>query len=263
MRKTKKLENNPKIRRGIFILPSLLTIGNIFFGFYAIIHSINGKYLQASLLIFFSFLLDGLDGTIARLTKTESLFGLNLDSLADVISFGVAPAILAYTISLRQFGGFGWGVTLFYVICGAIRLARFNSHNKTEIDRKYFIGLPIPMSAAFIASFIIFFDGNIDYYILPTIALVSIFIIGCLMISTLKYRSFKEIDFKKKRPTKMLFAIAIGIIVIAAIPEKIPCLFCFCYIISPFIIPPFKKVRESFQESYKKFSEKIDHHIDQ
>ena len=259
---TNKRINNKNIRRGVFILPSLLTIGNIFFGFYAIIASLDGKYYYAALALILSFILDGLDGTIARLTKTESQFGLNLDSLADVISFGVSPAILIHSAFLYSFGRLGWGISFFYLTCGAIRLARFNIQQDRKTKPKYFVGLPIPTGAAFISSLVIFFNGNTSYTLLPTFTLVITLIIGFLMISTLRYRSFKEIDFKKKRPVKILFIIVLGIMVITSLPKKIPFIILLIYVLSPFIITPIRKALTNFKELNNLY-EKIDNHIEQ
>ena len=261
MRKEKRI-NNKNIRKGVFIMPSLLTIGNIFFGFYAIIAALDEKYYHAALAIILACLLDGLDGAIARLTKTESQFGLNLDSLADIISFGVGPAILMHTAFLYNFGRFGWGVSFFYLACGTIRLARYNTLTIHQDEHKYFVGLPIPIAASFLASLIIFFDGKTTHTLLPTATLVLTFIVGFLMISTLRYRSFKEIDYKKKRSVKFLFIIAIGITVIVSLPQKIPCILCSMYIISPFVITPLKRALSNFKELSNLYK-KIDDHIDQ
>ncbi|MBU1626558.1 CDP-diacylglycerol--serine O-phosphatidyltransferase [bacterium] len=261
MRREKPINKN-KIIRGVFILPSLLTVGNIFFGFYAIISSLDEKYYRAALAIIFALLLDGLDGSIARLTKSESQFGLNLDSLADVISFGVAPAILIHTAFLYTFGRLGWAISFLYLACGSIRLARFNSQAGREPEQKFFVGLPIPIAAAFMASLVVFFEGNTVHTFLPTATLILTLTVGFLMISTLKYHSFKEIDFKKKRSIKVLFIIAISITIIVSLPQKIPCFLFFTYIISPFILNPLKKILSNFKELDSLYK-KIDHHIDE
>jgi CDP-diacylglycerol---serine O-phosphatidyltransferase len=262
MRKVKPI-NNQNLRKGVFIIPSLLTIGNIFFGFYAMISSLDEKYYHAALAIVAALILDGLDGTIARLTKTESQFGLNLDSLADIISFGVSPAILVHTAFLYSFGRLGWGVSFLYLTCGAIRLARFNTQAAKPINQghKFFVGLPIPAAASFVATLVMFLEGKTDHALLPSITLVLTIFVGFLMISTLKYRSFKEIDFKKKRSIKILFIIAIGITIIVSLPQKIPFILIMAYIVSPFVFTPLNKLLQNFKE-LNHIYKKIDNHID-
>src|SRR6186713_1946863 len=142
-----------RFRRGAAILPSLFTIGNLFLGFWAMVRTIHGQYAEAAPLIFWAILLDVLDGRIARMTGTTSEFGAELDSLADVVSFGVAPALLAYSWGFSTLPRVGWLVAFLFVVCGALRLARFNVQ-KSSVDGRYFVGLPIPAAAAPVAALV-------------------------------------------------------------------------------------------------------------
>src|SRR5258708_27312103 len=142
-----------RFSRGAAILPSLFTTGNLFLGFWAIVRTFHGQYAEAAPLIFWAILLDVLDGRIARMTGTTSEFGAELDSLADVVSFGVAPALLIYSWGFSSLPRVGWLVAFLFVVCGALRLARFNVQ-KTSVDGRYFVGLPIPAAAAPVAALV-------------------------------------------------------------------------------------------------------------
>src|SRR4051812_18804846 len=216
-RPRKLIRNQERIHRSLSIVPSLFTIGNIFCGYYAIISTLRGQWDYAAILIGFGYVLDGLDGRIARLTKTTSDFGLQLDSIADVITFGVAPAMLAFSWGFGASEGIEGSVarhvhqlgsiaTFAFVVCGALRLARFNLQSKKPTEatsKRYFVGLPIPAGAGMIASVVHFFKS-------PTLLIGSallwsflILLVAFLMISTVRYSSFKELDVKKARPTRV------------------------------------------------------------
>jgi CDP-diacylglycerol--serine O-phosphatidyltransferase len=178
------------MKQGIFILPSLLTLTAIFFSFYSIIASIKGEFLLAGALILVAGFFDGIDGKVARLTKTTTRFGLELDSLADVISFGVAPALLIYMWALEPFGRIGWVSAFLFVACGALRLARFNVQSGS-IDPKRFNGLPIPAAAVMVATTVLFFHKlqlNPADFRTP---LLSDFVISFFMVSFLKFHALK------------------------------------------------------------------------
>lgn len=216
------------IRKGIYVVPSLFTIGNIFCGFYAVINSLKAVqqgldsaasvtfFRQAALAIGLAYLLDGLDGRIARLTGATSEFGVELDSIADVISFGIAPAVLAYTWGYGNLPGaekLGWGVSFLFLICGALRLARFNvlaraprfeTHGTTpKLDKRYFVGLPIPAAAGLTAAFVYFQPEQLpgssgvtrNWILLSVVLLVSF-----LMVSTFRYASFKDLGPRSNQP---------------------------------------------------------------
>jgi CDP-diacylglycerol--serine O-phosphatidyltransferase len=195
----------------------LFTIGNMLLGFYAVVRGFRGDFWQAAILIFVAGILDGLDGRIARMTGTESEFGKEYDSLADLLTFGVAPALLAFFWGLRDFGRIGWLVPLFYLVCTATRLARFNVQTRV-VDSRYFVGLPCPAAAGALAS-ILFYVPDREWRpymdILVTVALVCL---GVLMVSTFRYKSFKQIDLRKRWSYRMLLPVAAVLLVVAVEP---------------------------------------------
>jgi len=220
--KKKKRFNRFKKRQsqhGIYILPNLFTSANLFCGFYAIIASIQGGYVKASIAIMVAALFDALDGKIARFTGTQSKFGLEYDSLSDAISFGVAPGILVYLWALQPFGRLGWLAALLFVVCGTLRLARFN----TLVDRvssEYFMGLPIPAAAFMIASTVVLFNrlGGEGTPRHVTI-LIMIYALSFLMVSTVKYYSFKRAALFKTMKFNMLVIVILLAMVIVAEPS--------------------------------------------
>ena len=210
----RRIRESVRLRSGLSIIPSLFTIGNIFCGCFSIIASQKGSFDNAAIAIGIGSVLDGLDGRIARLTNTASDFGLEMDSLADVITFGVAPAILAFAWGLGSFEGtngtivkhvtqLGWFATFAFVLCGTLRLARFNLQSKKPSEttsKRYFVGLPIPAAAGMIAAVVHFLKQPI---LLVGSALLWYFLVtlvAFLMISTVRYYSGKEFDVKKPRP---------------------------------------------------------------
>lgn len=221
-RPRRRIRDRARIRRSLSIVPSLFTIGNIFCGYYSVISTLRGNWDNAAILIGIGYILDGLDGRIARLTQTTSDFGLQLDSIADVITFGVAPAMLAFSWGFAASEGvdgsmarhvhqLGSLASFAFVVCGALRLARFNLQAKKPPEttaKRYFVGLPIPAGAGMIAAVVHFFQT-------PTLLVGSallwsflILLLAFLMISTVRYYSFKEFDFKKARPSFALFGTA-------------------------------------------------------
>ena len=188
-------KNRKKFRKGVYLLPNLITSASLFGGFYAIIASLDGKFEYAAIAIIISGILDGLDGRVARLTGSSSKFGVEYDSLADVIAFGLAPGVLIFTWALRPFGRYGWLAAFLYVVCGALRLARFNVQI-TTIESKRFNGLPIPASAALVASTVLmfFYIGRGDEMVKHVTVLVMVYALAFLMISNVHYYSFKEFN---------------------------------------------------------------------
>ena len=210
----------PKVpfKKGIYILPSLFTTGNVFCGFYAFIAVLNEKFYVAGVAIVVAIIFDALDGRVARLTKTTSEFGVQYDSLADVISFGMAPALLAYAWVLQPFGRLGWMAAFLFLLCGALRLARFNV-TKPDIQGDHFIGLPIPAAAAVIASIVIAFEDLFETRLDPMIMVTVVYLLAFLMVSNIKYPAFKKFEFKKRVTfTRFLFVI-LFIYVLATIPR--------------------------------------------
>ncbi|HXX86364.1 MAG TPA: CDP-diacylglycerol--serine O-phosphatidyltransferase [Casimicrobiaceae bacterium] len=194
------LAKNRIRRRGIFLLPNLFTTGALFAGFYAIVQGMNGRFDYAAIAIYVAMVLDGLDGRVARLTKTQSAFGAEYDSLADMVSFGAAPALVVYEWALRGLGKLGWIAAFVYVAGAALRLARFNTMLEVA-DKRYFQGLPSPAAAALVAGFVwIIDDYGIDPESIRWGAWVVTVFAGVTMVTNLKYYSFKTINLRRSVP---------------------------------------------------------------
>jgi CDP-diacylglycerol---serine O-phosphatidyltransferase len=206
-----------RLSRGLFVLPTLFTVGNLFCGYLSIWSSIRGTFETAALLIIGAGVLDALDGRVARLTNSTSEFGEEYDSLADLVSFGVAPAVLAYSWGLSDFARLGWMASFLFVVCGSMRLARFNIQTRV-VDKRFFVGLPIPAAAGTLASLVLATPEPLLDRIFMTGLLVLTFVLSYLMISTIRYRSFKDLDLKRSRPAWILPAIALVFAVIAYRP---------------------------------------------
>ena len=177
-------------KKGIHILPSLFTTGNVFCGFYAFVAVLNEHFYFAAWAIAIGMIFDGLDGRIARLTKTTSAFGEQYDSLADIITFGMAPAFLAYSWVLKPFGRLGWMAAFLFLLCAALRLARFNV-TKPEVRSQHFIGLPSPAAAVVVASIVIAFEDLFATRMNPFIMVMVVYALAFLMVSNIKYPAFK------------------------------------------------------------------------
>ena len=199
--------------QGIFLLPSLLTTGNLFCGFFALVMTVDYRYTEAAVAIFVAMIMDMLDGRVARLMKATSQFGVEFDSLADVVSFCVAPAFLLHSFALKDLGRAAWFGAFLFVICGALRLARFNVHTGTT-DKRYFVGLPTPAAAGVAASMVIFLQGDeLNRIALGAIA-VATYLVALLMVSTFRYWSFKEIDIARRRPAQTLLVVVLAVMLI-------------------------------------------------
>ncbi|HXY42498.1 MAG TPA: CDP-diacylglycerol--serine O-phosphatidyltransferase [Vicinamibacteria bacterium] len=212
------MDGTRHIRRGASILPSLFTTGNLFLGFWSIIKTLDGHFAEASLLIGGATVLDMLDGRIARLTGTQSEFGAELDSLADAVSFGVAPALLAYVWALSLVPRAGWPAAFLFTVCGVMRLARFNVQRQA-VDGRYFVGLPIPAGAAQVAAVVFALPEPPGDRLHAALVLALVVVLAFLMVSTFRYRSFKGIDLRRRRSYLTVLAIAILFLLIAAHPE--------------------------------------------
>jgi CDP-diacylglycerol--serine O-phosphatidyltransferase len=200
--------------QGVFLFPALLTIGNLFCGFYALILTTDQRYTEAAYAILVAMVMDMLDGRVARLIKATSQFGVEFDSLADVVSFCVAPAFLLYTFALGDMPRAAWFGTALFLICGALRLARFNVQTGT-VDRRFFIGLPTPAGAGVIASTVILLDGvELSRWELVALASGS-YIVGLLMVSTFRYWSFKDLDPARRHPVQTLLVVILLVMVVA------------------------------------------------
>lgn len=214
-----------KFSQGIYLLPNLFTTANLFLGFYSIILTMKGYALQkisnypkAALCIIGAALCDTIDGRLARMTKSSSQFGLEYDSLADLTSFGIAPALMAYSWGLRSFGKIGWLAAFLYFACVALRLARFNVQSKT-VEKAGFQGMPCPAAAGFVAGIILlkpYFRVESKYDMIYL--LIIPFLLALLMVSNIRYRNFKEVDLKKRFSVSIILAIVFLIILIAYQP---------------------------------------------
>ena len=206
--------------RGVYILPNLFTTASIFIGFYAILSAGQGHFFRAAVCIVVAHICDGIDGRIARLTNTTSAFGVQYDSLADLVAFGVSPAILIYYWALQPFGAWGWLAASLFVVCGALRLARFNAQAAVSASRD-FIGLPIPAAADLLAATVLLYDyfnvpADSSRYVLVPILVYSL---ALLMVSNVPYYSFKDINVRSRQPFSMLVAAVILVMLIIAEPQ--------------------------------------------
>lgn len=216
-----KNNNDSLPTRGIYLLPNLLTTAGLFSGFYAVVSSMNGHYISAAVAIFIAMIFDGLDGRVARMTNTQSEFGAEYDSMADMVSFGIAPGLVAYNWALSSFGKFGWLAAFIYVACAALRLARFNTQVGVA-DKRYFQGLASPAAAGVIASLIWVgseyqIDGQQYGFIIGLITITT----GLLMVSNFRYNSFKDVDWKGKVNFVVVLLIVLGFVIVASSPENI------------------------------------------
>lgn len=225
-----------KVRRGMYLLPSLITVGNLFCGYACVMYAMRGDLVTAAPFIGFAVVLDLLDGRIARMTGTTSAFGVEFDSLADVISFGLAPAVLAYAWGLSELGRWGWAAGFLYVTAAAIRLARFNIQTATQTDKRYFIGMPSPAAAGVPAATIFFYPWPLVGKFQAMAAIAVIVIPAILMVSTIRFRSFKTINLGWDRaPTLKLMGFAALIVFIATEPRWALVIIAYTYLVSGFI----------------------------
>ncbi|MFT6269747.1 MAG: CDP-diacylglycerol--serine O-phosphatidyltransferase [Alphaproteobacteria bacterium] len=207
--------------RGIYLLPNLLTTAGLFSGFYAVVMSMNGQFENAAIAIFVAMIFDGLDGRVARITNTQSDFGAEYDSMADMVSFGVAPALVAYNFGLSELGKFGWLAAFIYVACAALRLARFNTQVGTA-DNSYFQGLASPAAAALVSGMVwVSIDYDISGHDYGIIVAIITGISGLLMVSNFKYNSFKEVDWHGKVPFVALLIIMMVFTIVATAPSLV------------------------------------------
>jgi CDP-diacylglycerol--serine O-phosphatidyltransferase len=213
----------PRMRdRGIYLLPNLFTTGALFAGFYAVVQAMNGRFEHAAVAIFIAMVLDGLDGRVARMTHTQSAFGAEYDSLSDMVSFGVAPALVIYEFALQGLGKFGWIAAFVYCAGAALRLARFNTQLDTVTDKRFFQGLPSPSAAALIAGFVWVMveyrvGGSEVRWLAAAIALFG----GITMVSNLKYYSGKEINLRKSVPFFVVLLVVLVFILISTSPPEV------------------------------------------
>lgn len=219
-RKPRKTLFNPELkRRGIYVLPNLFTTAALFAGFFAIVQAMQGDFERAAMAIFIAMVLDGLDGRVARMTNTQSAFGAEYDSLSDMVSFGVAPALVVYEWALKDLGRLGWIAAFIYCAGAALRLARFNTTLEV-MDKRFFQGLPSPAAAALVAGFVwVMIVSGFSGADLRWIACILTIFAGVTMVSNIRYYSFKDFNLRKSVPFFVIAAIALVFALGAYSPE--------------------------------------------
>ena len=224
-----KIDMSENMRKGIYILPNLFTTGSLFAGFYSMVATMNGDFRTAAIWVLVSSIFDGLDGKVARLTGTSSKFGVEYDSLADLVSFGVAPGLLMFSWALKPFGRLGWLAAFLFVVCGALRLARFNVQVNT-VESKRFVGLPIPAAASMVsATVLLFYHLNWESSYKRVAILILIYSLAFLMVSSVRYYSFKDPGIIKRQPFAFLVLAVLLLIIIAAEPVVMLFVLFVCY----------------------------------
>ncbi len=236
--------NGKKVRaKGVYLLPNLITTGALFSGFYAIIAGMGGNFEAAAIAIFAAMILDGLDGRVARLTDTQSAFGVQYDSLSDMVSFGLAPALVVFSWGLGPLGKLGWAAAFLYAACAALRLARFNTQVDT-VDKGVFIGLASPTAAAIVASMVwAGHDADVGGGLAFVAALVTT-AAGLLMVSNFHYSSFKKLDFKGRVPFVMMLAIILVFSLVTIDPPRVLLVIAVIYTFSGPVAWVWKMLRE-------------------
>jgi CDP-diacylglycerol--serine O-phosphatidyltransferase len=247
--------------RGIYLLPNLFTICSFFAGFFAIISSFNGNYSNAAIAIFIAMIMDTLDGRVARLTNTVTAFGAEFDSCADMVSFSIAPAVLAYTWGLSTLGKFGWLAAFVYLVSVALRLARFNTQIGNA-DKRYFQGLPCPSAAAVVTSFIwICSDLEISGKPVALVLAIIAIIVGVLQVSNIRFRSFKDAELKHHVRFAVILVMVLAIVLVTFDPPKVLFVVFAGYTISGPVVTVWglqqkKRLRKKFSIKSKKHEKK-------
>lgn len=229
-----------KVRhRGIYLLPNLFTTANLFAGFYCIINAVNGNFYVAAATVFVAMVLDSMDGRVARLTHTQSAFGAEYDSLSDMVAFGLAPAVLAYQWALSQLGNVGLTVAFIYTACAALRLARFNTQIG-KVDKRWFIGLASPAAAGVVAGSVwavwAWREPGISGADMPLVMVMLFALLvaltGLLMVSNIKYHSFKDLNLRGRVPFVAILVVVLAIAVIFSDPPRVLLLIFLAYAVS-------------------------------
>ena len=249
-------ETQPPKRPGIYLLPNLFTTAAFFSGFYAIVAATNDRFEQAAVAILIAMILDGIDGRVARMTNTQSEFGAEYDSLADLASFGLAPALVMYEWSLSsmrdiswQLGKLGWLAAFIYAVAAALRLARFNT-KASSTDKRYFQGLPSPSAAAVLITMVwVCFDAGIDGADVAYLAWLLTVITGVLMVSKISYYSFKDIDFQNRVPFFVILVVVLVFVFTAIDPPVVLFSGFFLYALSGPVIAVLRRFRKRSQRT--------------
>lgn len=242
------VEGAPVRRKGIYLLPNALTTASLFSGFYAIVSAANGVFDNAAIAIFVSMILDGLDGRVARLTNTQSKFGEEYDSLADMVAFGVAPGLVAFFWSLNNLGQVGWAITFIYVAGAALRLARFNTQIGS-VDKKFFVGLASPAAAACVAGLVWCFHAVEPASWLTLMTIIVVGGCGVLMVSNILYKSFKDLDLRGRVPFAAILLVVLVFAVVALDPATVLFTGFLAYALSGPVLALFRKSRQSASHS--------------
>ncbi|MDZ7924791.1 MAG: CDP-diacylglycerol--serine O-phosphatidyltransferase [Marinagarivorans sp.] len=225
-------EKGQKVRRkGVYLLPNLFTTAALFSGFFAIVSGMNGHFEHAAMAIFVAQLLDGFDGRVARMTNTTSAFGVEYDSLSDMVSFGLAPALVMFSWGLEPLGKLGWAAAFIFCACAALRLARFNTQVAT-VDKRYFVGLASPPAAAILAAIVwSWSDATPSYEVAALLGLMTT-AIGLLMVSNVRYTSFKGLDLRGRVPFVVLFVAVLIFVLVTVDPARMLLLMAVTYCLS-------------------------------
>jgi CDP-diacylglycerol--serine O-phosphatidyltransferase len=222
-RHTKNETKRARMRdRGIYLLPNLFTTGALFAGFYAVVQAMNGRFEHAAVAIFIAMVLDGLDGRVARMTHTQSAFGAEYDSLSDMVSFGVAPALVIYEFALQGLGKLGWIAAFVYCAGAALRLARFNTQLETVTDKRFFQGMPSPSAAALVAGFVwVMVEYGVAGHDVRWLAAMVALFGGLTMVSNFRYYSGKEINLRKSVPFFVILLVVLAFILVSTSPPEV------------------------------------------
>lgn len=239
-----------KRRRGIYILPNLLTTAALFAGFYAIVQAMNGRFEVAAVAIFVAMVLDGLDGRVARLTHTQSEFGAEYDSLSDMVSFGAAPALVMYEWALKDLGKFGWIAAFIFCAGAALRLARFNT-TIASVDKRFFQGLPSPAAAALVAGMVwVTIDNGIAGADIAWLAFAVTLFAGLSMVSNVLFWSGKDINLRKSVPFIVVIAVVLGFALVSTYPPGVLFALFVAYALSGYVIWLWRWLRRRRQPSH-------------
>ncbi len=240
-------ERLPLRRRGIYLLPNAFTTAALFAGFYAIVQAMNDRFEYAAVAIFIAMILDGMDGRVARMTHTQSEFGAEYDSLADMVSFGVAPSLVMYVWALQGLGKWGWFAAFIFCAAAALRLARFNT-NIEVVDKRYFQGLPSPTAAALIAGFVwLMLDLDISGEQVSWYAAALTVFVGLSMVSNVPFYSFKDFNMRKSIPFIAVFLIALFFVLISSYPPGVLFALFLLYTLSGYVIWIAKRFKKPAQ----------------
>jgi CDP-diacylglycerol---serine O-phosphatidyltransferase len=249
-RPRRRREDRPhRFKRGVYLLPSMFTVANLFCGYGCVVYATQRDFDTAAVLIGIAMVLDTLDGFVARLTKTSSAFGVQLDSIADVVSFGLAPAILAFTWGLWPLKRLGWAAGFIYLTATAMRLARFNIQTAAVIDKRYFVGMPSPAAAGVIASTIYLFPEGPQDREFAFAALAMVMVPALLMVSSIRFRSVKAIDVGWRRSYFALFLVAVVLALIASYPRIALVTLAYSYTVGALVVWGYNRARRRPGES--------------